>query len=87
MFHTLLHLHLDTALVLTDVECHLAQPTGNKLAKDDSHRRQQQQGPSQTGVKPLHEQECAAELYHGNQHLGNGVSTDATHLIDILRQS
>ncbi len=87
MFHTLLHLHLDATLILTNVECHLAQPTGNKLTKDDSQWRQQQQSPSQTGVKPLHKQECTAELYHRNQHLGNGVSTDTAHLIDILRQS
>ena len=87
MFHTLLHLHLDAALILTDVKCHLTQPAGNELAKDNSQRRQQQQGPSQTGIKPLHEQECTAELYHGNHHLGNGVGADGTHLIDILRQS
>ena len=87
MFHTLLYLHLDAALVLTDVECHLSQTTSDKLAKDDSQRRQQQQGPSQTGIKPLHEQECTAELYHRNHHLGNGVGADSTHLIDVFRQS
>ena len=85
MLHTLLHLHLDAALVLSDVECHLSQPSGNDLAENDGKGRQQQQYPSQPGVEPPHQQERATQPYHRDYDLGQRICTDSTYLFDVLR--
>ena len=87
MLHALLHLHLDAALVLSDVECHLPKPAGNQFSEYDGQRREQQQRPCQPFVKPPHQQEGAAELDAGNHHLGQRVGAYRAHLLDILRQS
>lgn len=87
MLHALLHLHLDAALVLSDVECHLPQSAGNQFSEYDDQRREQQQRPCQPFVKPPHQQEGAAELDAGNHHLGQRVGAYRAHLLDILRQS
>ena len=87
VLHTFLYLHLDTALVLTDVEGHLSQAAGNEFAKDDGEGRQQQQGPRQTGVEPSHEHERTGQLNDRDNHLRQRVGTDGAHLFDVLRQS
>ena len=87
VLHTLLHLHLYAALVLADIERHLAQAARYQLAKHDGHGREQQQGPSQTGVEPAHEQERATQLNKGDGYLGDGVGTHAADGLDILDQA
>ena len=59
MLHTLLHLHLYAALVLPDVQRHLAQSACYQLACHDGQWRQQQQCPCQPSIKPSHQQEGA----------------------------
>ena len=87
MLHALLHLHLDAALVLTDVERHLTQTAGDEFSEDDGQGCEQQQGPGQTGVEHAHEQEGATELYHRDGHLGHDVGKYGAHLLDVLGQT
>ena len=87
MLHTFLYLHLDATFVLSDVERHLPESSGNQFTEDDGHRREQQQCPCQPLVKPAHQQEGTTEFDTSNQHFGQGIGCYLYHLFNILSKS
>ena len=87
MLHGLLHQHLDDALLLADVEGHLAHLTGEKLAQEEKQRRQHEQRPRQTGIHRLHQRESTYQLEGGNCHVGNECGGGIAHHFNILLKS
>ena len=87
MFHRFLHQHLNDALLLTDVLCHLADFPGHHLAYHHKHRSQQQQHPCQAFVHRLHQQEGTRQLEQSNAKVGNDRCSSAAYRTDIFLKS
>ena len=54
MFHALLHLHLDGALLLADIERHVAQAMGKEFAESYHERCNEQQCQRQSSIHGVH---------------------------------
>ena len=87
MLHGLLHQHLDDAFLTADVERHLPHLTGKELADHEEDGREQQQGPGQTGVHHVHEQEGPQELNKGDGDVGHQGGGGIAHHVDVLLQT
>ena len=87
MFHTFLDLHLDMALILPDIERHLAERPGDKLAENDGQRCEEQQGPGKRLVHRGHQQESAQQLEERNQQAGKEVRGSIAYSFNIFGQA
>ena len=87
MLHAFLHLHLDGALLLTDVERHVTQPMGKELAKGYDEGGDEQQSQRQSTVHGVHEQEGTRELDTRDDKLRQQRRGDFRNGVDILGET
>ena len=87
MLHALLNLHLDEALLLANLQRHVAQLMGEHLAEAHYQGGDKQQDDGQTAIHGVHQQEGSRQLYAGNSELWQQGCGDVGHGIDVLRQA